>query len=46
MNALHGFERLKLYCSVDNGEQRVVSAHHDTIAGFEVLAALTHDDVA
>ena len=46
MNALHGLERLELYCSVDDGEQGIVSAHHDAIAGFEVLAALTHDDVA
>ena len=46
MNTLHRLERLELHCSVDDGEQGIVSAHHDALAGFEVLAALTHDDVA
>jgi hypothetical protein len=46
VNAFHGLERLELHCSVDDGEQSIVSAHHDALAGFEVLAALTHDDIA
>src|SRR5659263_40932 len=45
MNALHGLERLELYCSVDDCEQGIVAAHHDALAGFEMLATLTHDDV-
>jgi hypothetical protein len=40
------FSALKLHLSIRGGEQRIVPAHTDVVAGKEFCSALSYDDCA